>query len=186
MRDGSTVYASTNCVTTDTADVDRKHLWRIDVATGQGAMVTPGHHIEFAPVVAGDRIAFLESEPHEPAKARLLDAGGKKIDVIGGPKAPATYPAHDAMVMPRQVVFNSADGTPIHGQLFMPRDAQAGAKRPAIIFMHGGPVRQMVLGFAPRGYYSNAYAMNQHLASKGYVVLAVNYRGGIGYGRSFR
>ena len=102
-----------------------------------------------------------------------------------GPKAPASYPG-EALLMPRQVVFTSADGTPIHAQLFMPADASEAAKRPAIIFMHGGPVRQMVLGFAPRGYYSNAYAFNQHLASKGYVVLSVNYRGGIGYGREFR
>lgn len=186
VANGATVYASTNCVTTDTADVDRKHLWKIDVAMGQGTMITPGYHIEFAPVAAGSAIAYLESEPHLPAMARVLDAAGKKLDVAGGPKAPATYPAHDALVMPQQVVFRSADGTPVHGQLFMPPGAQAGAKRPAVIFMHGGPVRQMLLGFAPRGYYSNAYAFNQHLASKGYVVLSVNYRGGIGYGREFR
>jgi dipeptidyl aminopeptidase/acylaminoacyl peptidase len=35
-------------------------------------------------------------------------------------------------------------------------------------------------------YYHNAYAMNQYLASRGYVVLAVNYRTGIMYGRHFR
>src|SRR5258705_3630399 len=35
-------------------------------------------------------------------------------------------------------------------------------------------------------YSSNRYAMNQYLASRGYVVLAVNYRSGIGYGRAFR
>jgi dipeptidyl aminopeptidase/acylaminoacyl peptidase len=35
-------------------------------------------------------------------------------------------------------------------------------------------------------YYSNCYAMNQYLASRGYVVLALNYRSGIGYGRAFR
>jgi dipeptidyl aminopeptidase/acylaminoacyl peptidase len=35
-------------------------------------------------------------------------------------------------------------------------------------------------------YYSNSYAMNQYLASRGYIVLAVNYRSGIGYGRAFR
>jgi dipeptidyl aminopeptidase/acylaminoacyl peptidase len=31
-----------------------------------------------------------------------------------------------------------------------------------------------------------AYAMNQYFASRGYVVLSVNYRSGIGYGRAFR
>src|SRR5436309_8809142 len=35
-------------------------------------------------------------------------------------------------------------------------------------------------------YYNHAYAMNQYLASRGYVVLAVNYRSGIGYGLKFR
>jgi hypothetical protein len=35
-------------------------------------------------------------------------------------------------------------------------------------------------------YYHNAYSLNQYLASQGYVVLAVNYRGGIGYGLEFR
>jgi dipeptidyl aminopeptidase/acylaminoacyl peptidase len=52
--------------------------------------------------------------------------------------------------------------------------------------MHGGPVRQMLLGFHYMGYYHNSYAMNQHLASRGYVVLSVNFRSGIGYGRAFR
>jgi dipeptidyl aminopeptidase/acylaminoacyl peptidase len=34
-------------------------------------------------------------------------------------------------------------------------------------------------------YYSNAYAVNQYLAAHGFVVLSVNYRLGIGYGRAF-
>ena len=44
----------------------------------------------------------------------------------------------------------------------------------------------MLLGWHYMYYYSNAYAMNQYLASKGYVVLSVNYRSGIGYGLNFR
>src|SRR5258708_37030719 len=44
----------------------------------------------------------------------------------------------------------------------------------------------MMLGFHYMDYYHNAYAMNQYLASRGYVVLSVNYRTGIMYGRHFR
>jgi dipeptidyl aminopeptidase/acylaminoacyl peptidase len=61
-----------------------------------------------------------------------------------------------------------------------------GARRPAILFFHGGPRRQMLLGYPAMGYYSNAYAMNQYLTSRGFIVLSVNYRCGIGYGLDFR
>lgn len=44
----------------------------------------------------------------------------------------------------------------------------------------------MLMGWHYMDYYSNAYAMNQYLASRGYVVLSVNYRSGIGYGLNFR
>jgi dipeptidyl aminopeptidase/acylaminoacyl peptidase len=105
---------------------------------------------------------------------------------------PADFPAGE-LVVPRQVVFKSSDGLPIHGQLFLPRAAAsspggpaAGGPLPALVFTHGGPVRQMVLGFHYMQYYHNAYAMNQYLASRGYAVLSVNYRLGIMYGRAFR
>jgi dipeptidyl aminopeptidase/acylaminoacyl peptidase len=44
----------------------------------------------------------------------------------------------------------------------------------------------MLLGYPAMGYYSNAYAMNQYLTARGYIVLSVNYRCGIGYGMVFR
>ncbi len=44
----------------------------------------------------------------------------------------------------------------------------------------------MLLGWHYLGYYNNAYAMNQYLASRGYIVLTVNFRSGIGYGMEFR
>jgi dipeptidyl aminopeptidase/acylaminoacyl peptidase len=98
---------------------------------------------------------------------------------------PADYPAA-ALVKPEVVVFTGADGLPIHGQLFLPPAAEAGARRPALLFFHGGSRRQMLPGFHYMDYYSNAYAMNQYLASRGYIVLSVNYRSGIGYGLNFR
>jgi dipeptidyl aminopeptidase/acylaminoacyl peptidase len=44
----------------------------------------------------------------------------------------------------------------------------------------------MLLGWHPMYYYWNSYGMNQYLASRGYVVLSINFRSGIGYGMNFR
>jgi dipeptidyl aminopeptidase/acylaminoacyl peptidase len=84
------------------------------------------------------------------------------------------------------VLFSAADGVTIHGQLFLPKTLKPGERRPAVVFFHGGSRRQMLLGWHYFYYYRNAYALNQYLASQGYVVLSVNYRSGIGYGMEFR
>ena len=81
-------------------------------------------------------------------------------------------------------MFKSLDGLEIHGQLFVPRGRTQ--PRPALVFMHGGPYRQMVLGFHPMDAYNFMYAANEYLASRGYVVLSVNYRLSTLYGRTFR
>jgi dipeptidyl aminopeptidase/acylaminoacyl peptidase len=115
----------------------------------------------------------------------VVTAQGREM--IAKTALPADFPSSQ-LVTPKQVIFKAADGWAIHGQLFEPKTPgpKPGGTRPALIFIHGGSVRQMMLGFHYMDYYHNAYAMNQYLASRGYVVLAVNYRTGIMYGRHFR
>ncbi len=98
---------------------------------------------------------------------------------------PADFPSAQLME-PQQVTFRSDDGLEIHGQLFVPRNQAPQGSKPALVFVHGGPIRQMLPGFHYMYYYHNSYAENQYLASQGYVVLSVNYRLGIMYGRAFR
>ena len=69
-------------------------------------------------------------------------------------------------------------------QLFAIRRGGEG-RRPALVYVHGGPPRQMLLGFHYWHYYASDYAVNQYLASRGFVVVSVNYRLGIGYGDRF-
>jgi dipeptidyl aminopeptidase/acylaminoacyl peptidase len=168
-------------------DIDRRHVWKIVFDSGAKPVlkaVTSGEGIETQPEVASDgSIAVLRSDVHAPMRAAVV-RDGKLADVA--PQAiPAGFPG-DRFVTPQQVVFPAADGLEIHGQLFLPAGARVGDKRPAAIFFHGGSQRQMLLGWHYMEYYSNAYAMNQYLASKGFVVLSVNYRSGIGYGLDFR
>ena len=84
---------------------------------------------------------------------------------------------------PSRSSFKSSDGLEIHGQLF--KTPGGAARRPALVYVHGGPPRQMLLGWHYMDYYANDYAANQYLASRGFIVLSVNYRLGIGYGHAF-
>lgn len=161
-------------------DIDRRHIWRVAAAGGTPTALTPGDGIEVAPAPTSDpnAIAFLASDARHPMHAAIRTSSIRALETL-----PADFPA-DRLVIPRQVIFPSADGLPIHGQLFLPPHATG--RSPAAVFFHGGSQRQMLLGWHDLYYYTNAYALNQYLASRGYVVLSVNYRSGTGYGLNFR
>jgi dipeptidyl aminopeptidase/acylaminoacyl peptidase len=89
------------------------------------------------------------------------------------------------LVKPSHISFKAADGQTVYGQLFEPKQSSSG-KRPAIVYVHGGPQRQMLVGWHFMDYYSIDYALNQYLTSIGFTVLSVNYRLGIGYGYNFQ
>jgi dipeptidyl aminopeptidase/acylaminoacyl peptidase len=164
-------------------DIDRRHIWRVAVAGGSPRAVTKGESLEWEPVFAGGGVAYLRSDARQPARA-AIQLGATAKDLAPG-TIPKDFPA-DSLVAPQQVIYAASDGMPIHGQLFLPADLKPGEKRKAVVFMHGGSRRQMLLGWHYRDYYNNAYAMNQYLASQGYIVLSINYRSGIGYGLNFR
>jgi dipeptidyl aminopeptidase/acylaminoacyl peptidase len=162
-------------------DVDRRHVWRVAVDGGNPQPLSHGETIEWSPVESAGQVVCLGSSANSPAMPYRITGQGREM--LAAAALPTDFPSKQ-LVIPKQVTFKSEDGLEIHGQLFVPAGrTQAG---PALIFVHGGPIRQMMLGFHYMYYYHNAYAMNQYLASRGYVVLSVNYRLGIMYGRAFR
>ncbi len=179
--DGRTLYYCTNA-----QDIERRHIWAVPTAGGTPRQVSTGDGVETypRPLASGDRVAVLYFNAAQPASVALVPAEGGSPEVIF-PTLPAEFPQAEHVV-PQIVITEAADSTEIHNQLFLPRDLRAGEKRPAMIFVHGGPVRQMLPAYHYMQFYHWAYAYNQWLASQGYVVLSINYRGGIGYGRSFR
>jgi len=179
-QDKSFVVFSTN-----KSDVDRRHLWRVKVDGGAPLQITSGDGIEMYPALFDNdrRIALFRSTARDPFMPFTVRNDGSNLKPLAPQALPRDFPSAK-LVVPEQVIFKAADGTEIHGQLFKP--ANASGKMPALVFMHGGPPRQMLLGWHYMYYYHNSYAMNQHLASRGYLVLSVNYRSGIGYGRAFR
>ena len=167
-------------------DIDRRHVWKVGVAGGAPAAVTSGTGIEWSPAVTSDGtgVAFLRADARRHPRPAILAGSGPARDLAVG-AIPADFP-EAALVDPQPVRLPAADGVPIPGQLFLGRSLKPGERRPAVIFFHGGSRRQMLVGWHYLYYYRNAYALNQYLASRGYVVLSVNYRSGIGYGMEFR
>jgi dipeptidyl aminopeptidase/acylaminoacyl peptidase len=180
--DGQEVIYSSN-----QGDIDRRHIWRVATAGGRTAMpVTRGNGIEWSPVPANDgkAIAFFRSDARRHPRTAIVIGSGTPRDLAAA-AIPAEFP-ESSLVEPQQVIFNSADGMKINGQLFVPANLDRTRRHPAMLFFHGGSRRQMLLGWHYRYYYRNAYAFNQYLANQGYIVLSVNYRSGIGYGMEFR
>jgi dipeptidyl aminopeptidase/acylaminoacyl peptidase len=168
----------------DPGDIDRRHVVRVPVDRADPKVMTPGDGNEWTPVVTGDgaTLAFLGATPQRPPLPALMPFDGGPQRLLGADRIPADFPAAQ-LVTPTQVVFQASDGVSVHGQLF--ERAGGPGQKPAVIFVHGGPPRQMLLGWHYSEYYANAYAMNQYLASRGFVVLSVNFRLGIGYGYEF-
>jgi dipeptidyl aminopeptidase/acylaminoacyl peptidase len=184
--DGKYLYYGTNAT-----DIEHRHIWRVPTAGGTPEQITTGEGIEHDPVVLpSGKIAVLSSDWRRPQSvavfpvptATAMDATAQRVLY---PVLTKAFPT-DAHVKPEIVTTKAADGLEIKNQLFVPKDLRPGEKRPAIVFVHGGPVRQMLPAYHYMEVYHLFYGVNQWLASQGYIVLSVNYRGGIGYGKSFR
>ncbi len=171
----------------DKLDLERRHAAMVSVDKPDMQVLTPGSGLEWTPVLTnnGSTAAFISATAQQPPMPAMMQVTGQdkgKINRLGLELLPSDFP-QDKLVTPKQVIFTASDGVVVHADLFEPQGGAA--KKPAIVYIHGGPPRQMLLGWHYSDYYSNAYASNQYLASLGFVVLSVNYRLGIGYGYDF-
>jgi dipeptidyl aminopeptidase/acylaminoacyl peptidase len=180
--DRSSALFNSNC-----GDIDRRHLWSVSITGDAPRQWTRGEGMEWSPVMLSDgqNFAYLFSTTTQSARPIVSHFAASAVSPLAPETWPKDFPS-DRLRSPQGVIFHAADGPEIHGQLFLPANSKSGEKKPALVFMHGGSMRQMLLGWHYMYYYSNAYSMNQYLASRGYVVLSINYRSGIGYGRAFR
>lgn len=165
-------------------DIDRRHVVRVPVDRAAPEVLTQGTGLEWAPVVTGDlsTIAYISATAQRPPLPTVRPMAGGSARLIAADRVPPSFPAGQ-LVTPTAVTYKAEDGLTVHASLFAP--ASPAGRKPAIVYVHGGPPRQMLLGWHYSDYYTNAYAMNQYLASRGYVVLSINYRLGIGYGYEF-
>jgi dipeptidyl aminopeptidase/acylaminoacyl peptidase len=186
--DGKTFYYCTNA-----KDIELRHIWAVPAAGGTPVQITAGESAETypAPLASGKYMATLSASWNMPQSVGVwrmgaeASAGAAPAQKIVFPASFAGFPT-DLHVKPEIVITKAADGLEIHNQLFLPKDLKPGERRPAIVFVHGGPQRQMMPAYHYMQFYHWAYGINQWLANQGYVVMSINYRSGVGYGRSFR
>jgi dipeptidyl aminopeptidase/acylaminoacyl peptidase len=164
---------------TNIGDADRRHIGTVALSGGPTALLTEGVASQWTPVpMAGDAVALIEGGWATAPAVMVRDASGK-VTATGGPAARA-LPKN--MVEPQPVTFSGTDGQKAYGQLFIPSKPSGCA----IVFVHGGITRQMLLGFHYMDAYSVSYEMNQYFSMRGCVVLSIEYRSSIMHGYAFR
>jgi dipeptidyl aminopeptidase/acylaminoacyl peptidase len=169
----------------DRNDVDRRHLFKVAVNGGAPVPLTPGAGIEWNPVVTADgqNVVYLGSNAQRPPAPAVISIAGGTPRAIGANRLASDFPAAQ-LVTPELVSFRASDGVEAHGQLFKPAGGEA--RKPAVVYIHGGGPRQMLLGWHNRWEYANDYGANQYLVSRGFIVLSVDYRLSVGYGQAFQ
>ena len=179
--DGKTFYYCTNA-----KDIELRHIWAVPVSGGTPAQITTsdGSETNPAPLASGKYMATLSAGWNFPQSLGVWKTGESTQKIVFPTSRPG-FPM-DAHSKPEIVITKAADGTEVHNQIFLPKDLKPGERRPAIVFVHGGPQRQMMPAYHYMQFYGWAYGINEWLATQGYVVLSINYRSGVGYGRSFR
>jgi dipeptidyl aminopeptidase/acylaminoacyl peptidase len=176
-RGGEVVFFTANC-----GDAERRHLWKAPVAGGPAVALTSGASLQWQPVVldGGRTVAVIDAGATTPPWPALVSVDGGEPRRLGG------APALETTLVEPELVRIPLPGTDVvlTGQLFRPRGAAPA--RQAILYVHGGPVRQMLSGWHPMEFYHHSYVLAQRLAASGRIVLQLNYRLGTGYGRAFR
>jgi dipeptidyl aminopeptidase/acylaminoacyl peptidase len=160
-------------------DLEARSIWVASVNGGQPhklaqiAEAGVESDAEWSP--DSKRIYFHRASPIQSGDLLFADVSGSGHPTYLTHTLPKNLEA--ALRLPETVHYKSKDGLAITGILYKPDNLKAGAKYPAVLWIHGGPEAQ-------DSYRMDVWA--QYLTQAGYVVLEPNYRGSTGYGEKFR
>ncbi|NGX17677.1 S9 family peptidase [Wenzhouxiangella sp. XN24] len=149
-------------------------LWRVPAAGGVATRLSNmgGLVNGFDATADAGEFIFVRSTPTR----------GREVDWLpqaGGVAAQLTSVATDwdGVKAPEVISYRSRDGHYIQAFVFTPPGFSPGTRYPALVQVHGG---------GTNSYYNGLNLVEQRLAQQGYVVMAINYRGGSGFGRAFQ
>jgi dipeptidyl aminopeptidase/acylaminoacyl peptidase len=171
---------------------EQRGIYAVNADTGSVRPIveTPGTNVYPAPSPDGERLAFVHADTEHSPEVRVRDLNADPLSAGRRVTESAVDDWPTDPVEPERMTLGTDDGFEIPAFVVDPRDTDAVADDatdlPAVVWVHGGPMRQMRHGWHPGRAYGLAYTTHQYLARQGYVGLMVNYRGGIGYGKTFR
>ena len=134
----------------------------------------------------GRSLVFQHTDPQNSADLYVVDVtkpGAAPVRLTD-----SMPPAVDrsAFVEPQLVHYPGPDGKQVPAYLFVPKNLDRTKKYPAVVWVHGDGVNQNYDGWHVQRNYAVYYSFHQYLLQQGYVVLAPDYRGSIGYGSAWR
>jgi len=178
--DGREVIFSTN-----RENLGLRHLFAVDLDSGalRPVVDAPGTSVEATWSPDGRLIAFRHSTVRHAPELWVVGRDGEGLRRLVGSMPDGVE--SDRFALPQLVTTRGADDLEIPGYLLAPPDLEPGRRYPALLYIHGGGMRQMREGFPPLKAYAFFYAVSLWLAERGVVSYLVNYRGGIGYGKTF-
>ena len=158
---------------------DPAHATIISVTSGKGTNTSP----QWSP--DDKRILFQHTDAQNSADLYVADAAANAKPTRLTSSMPASID-HSIFVAPQLVHYPGPDGKPVPAWLFVPKNLDRTKLHPAIVWIHPDGVNQNYDGFHTDRNEGVYYEFHQYLLQQGYVVIAPDYRGSIGYGRDWR
>jgi dipeptidyl aminopeptidase/acylaminoacyl peptidase len=175
--DGRTIYLHTN-----EGDFGQVHFYAVDVASGRRTRVTSAEGRQDVVVSPDGRtLAVLHSTANHPPELYIQPnrAGGEARQITES--TTPEFRSYD-WIKPEIVMIPASGGAQVPARLYRPRGAAPNGA--AVIFVHGAGYLQNVHNWWST--YYREFMFHHLLASKGYAVLDLDYRGSAGQGRDWR
>lgn len=161
-----------------------RRLWTMDLGGANRTLVTSDAGT-FAFTLSADMrtAAVLGSRATSPTELFLFDSA---TGAMHGPLTTSTTKVFRSFpwLEPEMVWFTASDGVSVPAHIFEPERYGGTPNGAGVIFIHGaGYLQNVVDGWS---YYYREFMFHHLLASRGYTVMNVDYRGSAGYGRDCR